>query len=440
MTVDDRLDLLLAGGRVLALDEAGIDLDPGRVGVRDGRIVLVEADDGPRPPASRTIDAIGHLILPGLVNTHLHAAMTLFRGLADDLPLETWLSEHIFPAEARWVSPDMVYWCALLAAAECLLSGTTTVADSYFEEGAAARAFMESGMRAMCAQGIIDFPAPGVPDPAQNVATAVRFCEELTGQSPLVTPAVFCHSISTCSAETLQKTRRAADRLGFPVMIHVAETKDERDRTLAEHKRSPVAFLEGLGFWSKKTVGVHAVWVDQADAEILARRGVGVAHCIESNLKLGSGVGQAAMLGRAGVTLGLGTDGPASNNDLDLFSEMRSAALNAKGADQDPTEMPAREVLRMATRDGARVLGLADKVGTVEVGRRADLIVVDLDRVHLTPLYDPVSHLVYAADRSDVRHVIIDGRVVVEDRDIKTFDLGRVMAEVRRLAAGIKEL
>jgi 5-methylthioadenosine/S-adenosylhomocysteine deaminase len=435
MTPEDRLDLLLAGGRVLTLDDAGLDLDPGRVGVRDGRIVLVEADDGPRPPAQRTVDAAGHLVLPGLVNTHLHAAMTLFRGLADDLPLATWLNEHIFPAEAKWVSPDMVYWCALLAAAECLLSGTTTVADSYFEETAAARAFIESGLRAVCAQGIIDLPAPGIPDPAQNVAAAVRFCEDLAGQSRLVTPAVFCHSIHTCSAETLQKTRRAADRLGVPAMIHVAETRDERDRTRAEQGRSPVAWLEDLGFWTEKTVGVHAVWVDQADAEILAARGVGVAHCVESNLKLGSGVGRATLLRRTGVTVGLGTDGPASNNDLDLFGEMRSAALNAKGADRDPTEMPARDVLRMATRDGARVLGLDDRIGTIEIGRRADLIVVDPDRVHLTPLYDPASHLVYAADRADVRHVIVDGRVVVEDRDIKTFDLRRVMAEVRRLAA-----
>jgi 5-methylthioadenosine/S-adenosylhomocysteine deaminase len=434
---DDRLDLLLAGGRILTLDKGGTDLDPGRVGVFQGEIVLVEPDDGPRPPARQIIDASGRLVMPGLVNTHLHAPMTLFRGLADDLPLQIWLEKHIFPAEARWVDPDMVYWCTLLAAAECLLSGTTTVADSYFEESAAARAFIESGLRAVCAQGIIDFPAPGAPDPAENVAVAVRFCEDLAGQSRLVTPAMFCHSSYTCSARTLRKTRREADRLGFPTMIHVAETKDERTRCLAERGQSPVAYLDGLGFWSEKSVGVHAVWVDGDDAEVLASRGVGVAHCVESNLKLGSGLGPMTMLRSAGVKVGLGTDGPASNNDLDMFGEMRSAALNAKGADRDPTALPAGQVLAMATGEGAAVLGLADQIGSIETGRRADLIVLDLDRVHLTPLFDPVSHLVYAADRSDVSHVIVDGRVVVEDRYINTFDLGRVMAEVRRLAARV---
>lgn len=433
----NELDLLISGGRVLTLDDSGTDLDPGRVGVFQGEIVLVEPDDGPRPPARQIIDANGQLVMPGLVNTHLHAPMTLFRGLADDLPLQIWLEEHIFPAEARWVDPDMVYWCTLLGAAECLLSGTTTVADSYFEEAAAAKAFIESGLRAVCAQGIIDFPAPGVPDPAENVAVAVRFCEDLAGQSRLVTPAMFCHSCYTCSAQTLQKARREAYRLDVPLMIHVAETKDERTRCLAEHGQSPVAYLDGLDFWSEKSVGVHAVWVDRDDARILASQGVGVAHCVESNLKLGSGLGPMPVLRSAGVTVGLGTDGPASNNDLDLFGEMRSAALNAKGADRNPTALPAGQVLAMATREGAAVLGLADRIGSVQTGRRADLIVLDLDRVHLTPLFDPVSHLVYAADRSDVRHVIVDGRVVVEDREIKTFDLQRVMAEVRHLAAKV---
>lgn len=435
---DDRLDLLLAGGRLLTLDRAGTDLDPGRVGVRGGEIVLVEPDVGPRPTADRVIEARGHLVLPGLVNAHLHAPMTLFRGLADDLPLETWLTEHIFPAEAQWVDPDMVYWCTLLAAAEGLLSGTTCMGDSYFEEAAAVRAFQEAGLRAVCAQGVIDFPAPGVPDPAGNIEVAERFCRDTADQGGLVTPAIFCHSLSTCSAGTLRKARDLADRLGVGLMIHLAETKGEVECCRQEHGQGPVAYLDGLGFWRKNAVAVHGVWVDEADAALLARRGVGVVHCLESNLKLGSGLGPVTMLRAAGVRVGLGTDGPASNNDLDLFGEMRSAALNAKGAARDPTALPAGEVLQMATREGARVLGLGGLIGAVEIGRRADLIVVDLDRPHLTPLYHPVSHLVYAADRSDVRHVIIDGRVVVEDRDIKTFDVGRVMAEVRRLAARVK--
>ncbi|MBU0516036.1 MAG: amidohydrolase [Proteobacteria bacterium] len=435
---DDRLDLMLAGGRVLTLDREGTDLDPGRVGVRGGGIVLVEPDEGPRPKADRLIEAKGQIILPGLVNCHLHAPMTLFRGLADDLPLDDWLSEHIFPAEAKWVDPDMVYWCTLLAAAEGLLSGTTCMADSYFEERAAVRAFQESGLRVVCAQGVIDFPAPGVPDPARNIEVAERFCRETADRGGLITPAIFCHSIDTCSAETLRKARGLADRLGVGLMIHLAETKGEVERCRREHGRSPVAYLDGLGFLQKNVVAVHAVWVDEDDAALLARRGVGVAHCLESNLKLGSGLGPMTMLRAAGLTVGLGTDGPASNNDLDMFGEMRSVALGAKGAARDPTALPAGEVLRMATRDGARVLGLADWIGTIEIGRQADLIVLDADAAHLTPMYDPVSHLVYAADRSDVRHVIVDGRVVVEDRAIKTFDLARVMAEVRRLAARVK--
>lgn len=384
----------------------------------------------------RLIDAAGCLVMPGLVNTHTHAAMTLFRGLADDLPLMTWLQEHIFPAEARYVSADMVYWCSKLAAAEMILAGTTTIADGYFYEDATARAFCDAGLRSVAAQGVLDFPAPGVPDPSGNVAAAARFIEEWQGRSSLLTPGIFCHSPYTCSPKTLTEAKRLADSVKAPYFIHVAETKEEVVNTLKKYGKTPVGLLQDLGVLDRQTICVHCVWLNEEDIQLLASSGAAVSSCPESNMKLASGTAPVEAMMAAGIRVGLGTDGCASNNDLDMFGEMDFCAKLHKGVMADPTVMPARTVLRMATIHGAEVLGMENEIGSLVLGKRADCILVDLEQPHLTPFYSPDT-LVYSASAADVKTVIIDGEVVMENRRICSFDLVETMEKVRELAGRI---
>jgi 5-methylthioadenosine/S-adenosylhomocysteine deaminase len=388
--------------------------------------------------AGRRIDAAGALLMPGLVNTHTHAAMTLFRGLADDLPLMTWLQEHIFPAEARFVDEEMVYWCSKLAAAEMILSGTTTVADGYFYEDAAARAFCDAGIRAVAAQGVIDFPAPGVTDPLLNVDAAAAYVERWQGKNRLLTPAVFCHSPYTCSPETLVRAKELAAGAKVPYFIHLAETRQEVKLVQEKYGKSPVALLNDLGVLDRQTICVHCVWLSEEDLALLADSGAAVSSCPESNLKLASGTAPLERLRAKGVPVGLGTDGCASNNDLDMFGEMDACAKIHKGVTEDPTVMPARQVLEMATLTGATILGLGNETGSLVPGKLADCILVDLDQPHLTPFYHPDT-LVYAACAADVRTAIINGEVVMENRRICTFDLAETMEKVRRLAGQVKK-
>lgn len=405
----------------------------------DGVIVEIGAmaDLPARPGADRIIDAAGNLLMPGLINCHCHGAMTLFRGLADDLPLMTWLTEYIFPAEARLVDAEMVYWCSKLAAAEMILSGTTTVADAYFHEDATARAFCETGLRAVAAQGIIDFPAPGVPDPTKNIAAAADFLTAWQGKNPLLTPALFCHSPYTCSPDTLQRAKGLAREAGSLFFIHLAETRDESKQIKEQHGCTPVELLHRLGLLDENTVCVHCVWLEARDIELLRETGAKVATCPESNMKLGSGIAPLAELLAAGVPVGLGTDGCASNNDLDLFQEMASCARLHKVAAREPTRLPAAAVLGMATGAGAGVLGLAGQTGRLAKGLRADCIIIDRRQPHLTPFHNPET-LVYAGRGSDVATVLINGRVVMQDRRLLSFDLGKTLDEVRRLAKRVK--
>lgn len=404
-----------------------------------GAIVEIGAmSDLPRQPkADRIIDAAGNLVLPGLVNCHCHGAMTLFRGLADDLPLMTWLSEHIFPAEARLVDAEMVYWCSKLAAAEMIMGGATTVADAYFHEDAASRAFCEAGLRTVAAQGIIDFPAPGVPEPSQNIAAAEDFLSAWQGKNPLLTPALFCHSPYTCSPDTLQRAKALAREAGSPFFIHLAETRDEIKQIKEHHGCTPVRLLHRLGLLDEKTICVHCVWLEEEDIELLRESGAKAVTCPESNMKLGSGIAPLAEMLAAGVPVGLGTDGCASNNDLDLFQEMASCARLHKVAAHEPTRLPAAALLGMATGAGAEVLGLAGQTGRLAVGLRADCIILDRKQPHLTPFHNPET-LVYAGRSSDVATVLIDGRVVMENRRILAFDLAETLNEVRRLARRVR--
>lgn len=383
----------------------------------------------------KTIDAHGALVMPGLVNAHVHGAMTLFRGMADDLPLMAWLENHIFPAEARFVNADMVYWSSKLAAAEMILSGTTTVADAYFFENEAARAFSEAGMRSVAAHGIIDFPAPGVPDPAENIAAVARFIERWQGHDR-IRPAVFAHSPYTCSSSTLQKAKELACLQGVPFFIHLAETAIEKDLIAGKWQGSPTSYLHSLGILDRDTVCVHAVWLDAKDVDIVAETGASVILCPQSNMKLASGVAPFAALENAGVRLGLGTDGCASNNNLDMFGEMDLCAKLQKVHSLDPTIAPARALLRMATEGGAGALRL-DSVGTLAPGQLADIIIVDLAKPHLTPFHS-VDTLVYAGGGDDVKTVIINGKLVMEDRKILTFDVAEAMEKVVEMARKIK--
>lgn len=387
--------------------------------------------------ADRVIDAGGNLVMPGLINCHSHGAMTLFRGLADDLPLMTWLNEHIFPAEARLVDAEMVYWCSKLAAAEMIMGGTTLVADAYFYEDAAARAFGEAGLRTVAAQGIIDFPAPGVPDPKQNITAAADFLKAWQGKSPLLTPALFCHSPYTCSPDTLQRAKALARNTGSLFFIHLAETREEAKQLMEHHGRTPVELLHGLGLLDELTICVHCVWLTERDIALLGETRAKVVTCPESNMKLASGIAPLSRLLDAGITVGLGTDGCASNNDLDLFQEMGSCARLHKVADLEPTHLPAATVLGMATGMGADVLGLAGHTGRLAEGLRADCIILDRKQPHLTPFHNPET-LVYAGRGSDVSTVLIDGKIVMQDRRILSFDLAETMRHVRRLAKRVR--
>jgi 5-methylthioadenosine/S-adenosylhomocysteine deaminase len=430
----ESVDCLITNGAVMTMDAAGTIIDGGAVAVRDGRIVdLGPAEQLRRWPAGQSLDARGGIIMPGLVNAHTHLPMSLFRGLADDLPLAQWLNEYIFPAEAVHVTPESVALGARLSMAEMLLGGTTTCCDGYFLAHQIAEAVQTVGLRAVLGQGVIDFPAPGVPDPKGNVEAAEAFVQAWRARSPLIRPSIFCHAPYTCSADTLQAAKLAADKLGVLFQIHVAETRSEARMCRETHGCSPIQYLDRLGLLNRQTLLVHAVWVDETDMQIIASRGAGVAHCPESNMKLASGIAPVPDMLAAGVTVALGTDGCASNNDLDLWSEMDAAAKLHKVHRLDPTVMDADTVLRMATIEGARALGLDREIGSLEVGKEADLIVIDTCQPHLAPIYHPRSHLVYAVHAADVRHVMIAGRPVVRDRQLMTIDRDALIREARQM-------
>ncbi len=433
-------DLLIHNALVLTLEPGAVPLFPGYVAVSGGRIAaLGELFPGrPLPPAREYLDAAGHLVMPGLVNTHCHAPMVWFRGLADDLALSDWLSRVIFPAEARWLNPERAYLGALLAAAELIRGGVTTVADGYFYEADVRRAFAEAGLRAVAAQGVVDFPAPGVPDPKDNLRAAADFMDSGADfPGGLVTSTLFCHSPYTCGPATLQRAKELTRSRGLPFFIHLAETREEVAEVRRNAGLTPARYLDRLGLLDKHTVAVHGVWLEPEEIDLLASREVKVSHCPHSNCKLAAGVAPVPELLAAGVTVGLGTDGAASNNRLDLWGEMALAARLHKVTRGDPTLLPARQTVALATREGAAVLGLAAVTGTLTPGKAADLIILDLRRPHLTPRYDPFSHLVYAARAADVTHVLVAGRWLLKGGELQTLDWPALAAAARIQARGL---
>jgi 5-methylthioadenosine/S-adenosylhomocysteine deaminase len=438
-TSPEHADLLVAGGTVLTVDANDTILPDGAVAIRDGQIAAV----GPRKRierrfrARRAIDAAGGLILPGFVNAHTHASMTLLRGVRDDVDLMTWLEKFMFPLEARFVSPEFVRWGARLACWEMIASGTTTFADGYFFEEEVARAADDAGLRAVPGEGIFDVPTPDAKSAAEGLARAERYLSDWAGH-PRITPALAPHAVYTVRPESFRKTMDLAGRYGAPVLTHLSESDGEIAMVRARYGTTPVRHLATHGLLGPSLVAAHCVRVDDEEIGLLREAGVGVVHCPESNMKLASGVAPVAKMLAARLRLGLGTDGAASNNDLDMVGEMGSAARLHKVAGLDPTAAPARAVLRMATIGGAEALHLEERIGSLEAGKRADLIVVDLSGPNAVPLFDPASHLVYSARSDAVQTVVVEGKILMERRRVKTIDIESVRRYARRFGRKVR--
>lgn len=418
---------LLSARWVVPVEPAGAVLEQHAVALRDGRIeqVLPAAEALKKYLDYPHVELADHVLIPGLVNAHTHAAMSLMRGLADDLPLERWLQEHIWPAETRHVSPRFVRDGTILACAEMLRGGITCFNDMYFFPEAALEAALEAGMRAALGLIVIDFPTAYASDPADYLRKGLALRDRHREQ-PLVSFCLAPHAPYTVSDPTFRQVATLAAELDLPVHLHVHETENEIERSLAEHGVRPLERLRRLGLLGPGLIAVHAVHLEQNEIQLLARDGCSVAHCPSSNLKLASGFAQVEALRSAGVNLCLGTDGAASNNRLDLFAEMRTAALLAKAVARDAQAMPAHAVLRAATLGGARALGLGARIGSIEPGKSADLVAVALRAPELAPCYDPVSHLVYAAGREHVTHVWVDGELRVRDGELQNAAFSRL--------------
>lgn len=436
----NQVDLKIDHALVVTMDAGMTIVEDGSVVIDHGEIVEVgpSAILNDRYSAARSIDATGKLIMPGLVNTHTHAAMTLFRGLADDLPLDDWLTEHIWPAEAKFITAASVRSGSNLALAEMVRSGTTTFSDMYFYADVLAMAAKKAGVRAVVGVAILDFPTADSQSPAESFATIKELAAKWKND-PLITISVAPHSPYTCSSETLKSAKKLADDLGLPLTIHVSETQQEVSDITAQYGVPPFEYLDSLGFFGGTVIAAHAVYPTSNEIKLMAEKTISVAHCAVSNMKLASGVAPIQEMFNAGVAVGLGTDGAASNNNLSLFKEMNAAALLQKVSRLEPTAMSAHETVKAATIGGAQVLGLDNLIGSLETGKRADLIIIDLNSPHLVPLYNVYSHVVYATNGADVETVIIDGNVVMQDRKLLTLDEEVVIQEARKLALKIAE-
>ena len=434
------VSLILTGGAVVTMDPAARVLSLGAVAI-DGRdIVGVDTPDAiaARYSGRESIDTTGQVVMPGLINTHTHAPRVLYRGLADDMALMDWLTKYIFPAEKATVSPEFVRVGTRLAALEMIQSGTTTFTDMYYFEDDIAQVTKEAGLRAVLGQSVIKFPVADAATPEAALARADAFLAKWK-DDPLVTPAVAPHSPYTLEPATLQAARALANKYSRPLLIHLAETKDESKIISDGYHATPAKFLDGLGVWDGRSLAAHAVWLDDADIDLLVRKQVGLAHNPESNMKLASGVARVPDWIDRGARAGLGTDGAASNNDLDMFEAMRAAALLHKVSSGNPQAMPARRALELATRRGADALGMADRIGSLEPGKQADVITVDVRGARQTPMFDPISHLVYVSRGDDVRNTIVAGRVMMTGGEVSTLKSDQVLDEARAMAVRVRE-
>jgi 5-methylthioadenosine/S-adenosylhomocysteine deaminase len=426
------VDLLIQNGIVVTMDREERVLEGGAIAIDGGRIVSVLGAESPLPEAKETLDATGHLVIPGLVNAHGHAAMTLLRGIADDLKLLEWLERYIFPAESKNVSPEFVYWGTLLGCVEMARSGTTTYADMYYFEEEVARATERVGLRGILGQSVIGFPAPDYRSPEEALAGARAFLEKYKDH-PLVIPSVAPHALYTTPLDVVVEAHRLAKEYGVPLQIHAVEPPEENDQMMEKLGKRTIDALADAGVLSKGTILHHAIWLSDSDIDVIAKHGAATSHNPESNMKTASGIARVPELLAAGIAVGLGTDGPASNNNLDLFEEMDTAAKLHKLFREDPTVLPAKTVFRMATLGGAEALGIGDRVGSLEEGKLADVVLVNVDSPGLVPLYNVYSHLVYAVKGGHVSTVVVNGRVVVRNFRVTTVDEGEVMAKANEL-------
>jgi len=429
------VDLLIKNGMVLTMDPEFKIHDKADVEITGSTIKNITQNSS--ETTSKVIDAAGKLVMPGLINCHTHAAMVMMRGLADDMPLDVWWKKFIFPIEKQLLDPDFVRIGMGLAAIEMIRSGTTCFSDMYFFQEAAAEVCKKIGIRAVLGEAIMDEISPD----AQNADKVLEITERLQqtwAKDDLISIQVAPHTPYSCGPANLKKAQAQAKRLGIPLHIHVSETATEVNEFRQKHGKSPVKYLEELGFLGENVIAVHCVHLDDQDKEILAKYKVKVAHCQESNMKLASGNAPIVELQNLGVMVGLGTDGAASNNNLDLFDEMDSVAKYHKAVRQDPTAMPATTVLRMATIDGARTLMKEKEIGSLEAGKKADIIILDLNKAHLIPLYNIYSQLVYAAGGSEVETVIINGQLIMENKNILTVDEQAILDVAKHLGGRIK--
>lgn len=433
------VDLIVANGIVVTVNAERRVINPGSVAIRGNTIVAVgpAAEIAQTHKASDAIDATGRVVLPGLINTHTHAPMVLYRGLGDDLALMDWLEQYMFPAEAKTLSPAFVRTGTALAALEMIRSGTTTYVDMYYFEEEIARVTKRAGLRGVLGQTIIEFPVADAKTPAEGLKRAETFIREFQ-KDELITPAVAPHAVYTNDAASLTQSRDLARKYDVPLVIHLAETEAEVPLSMKRHKARPVAALEALGVFSARVIAAHGVWVGPDEIQLLQQRGVGVAHNPESNMKLASGTAPVPQYLAANVALGLGTDGAASNNDLDMFEAMRQAAFLHKLQSKDPRVVSARTALEMATIGGARVIGRDKDLGSLEAGKLADVIVVRMDQPRQTPMYDPISHLVYSTRGDDVETTIVNGRVLMRGGKVLSLDQRQVLADANAAAALVR--
>jgi 5-methylthioadenosine/S-adenosylhomocysteine deaminase len=434
------VDLIVRGGTVVTMDGTRRVIENGGVAIKGGRIVAVDntAAIDRQFAAREIVNAAGKVVIPGLINGHTHVPMVLFRGLADDLDLQEWLTKYIFPAEAKNVNEEFVRVGTRLGLAEMIRSGTTTYCDMYYFEDAVADETFKAGMRGVLGETVIDFPVADNKTNEQAMAYVEKFVGHWKGNA-LITPAIAPHAPYTVSEDHLKAVRAFSDRTGAPIVTHISETRREVDDSIKAKGASPVEYLNRIGFLNNRVIAAHMVWPTADELSLLKKLGVGIVHNPQSNMKLASGVAPVPEMLKENLPVGLGTDGAASNNDLNLWEEMDTAAKLHKVISKDPKVVTAEEAFEMATLRGARALHLEKEIGSIEKGKRADLAIVDLDDLNQTPSYNIYSDLVYATKASDVRTVIVEGRVIMRDRRLLTLNEETIKADARRFRQRIIE-
>lgn len=419
----DKVDIILCGDYVVTLNDNMDVIKQGAVAIAGNKIVALglEGEILSRYTAGKVIKGKDKAVLPGFINTHTHAAMVYFRGVADDLPLKKWIERHIWPLENALLSPDFVRNAIELACLEMIKAGVTTYNDMYFFCEEAASSTVKAGMRAVIGAGVLEFASVVAKDKEEYFTNALRLIDSFKGHE-LITPCIAPHAIYTCGRETLKRSKEIAEWHSIPIHIHLSETEWEVKEALSKFGMRPVHYLDSIGFLCDKVLAAHCVWLDESEIDLMTKRACSVSHCIESNMKLASGFAPVVKMLRRGLNVSVGTDGAASNNDLSVLSEIATMAKVHKAITLDPTAVDAKTALMMGTKYGARALGMGDVLGSLQVGKLADLITIDLKKPHLTPIYDIYSHIVYATMPSDVDTVIVNGKLLMESRQVLTLD------------------